>query len=70
MTISDIEQRIFSKLDKLDDSLRGTDGLCNRMTKLETVLTNHLDSQERKFNKSTIVIGIVISVIGLVAIFK
>jgi len=41
-----------------------------RLTRVETNLTNHLDSQERKFNKTTIVLGVVMSFIGLVAVFK
>jgi len=41
-----------------------------RLTRVETNLTNHLSSQERKFNKTTIILGVVMSFIGLVAVFK
>ena len=62
--------RVFEKLDRLDEAVRGEEGLCNRMTRIETQLGNHLESQKRKFDKTTIVIGIVIGVIALVVALK
>ncbi len=62
--------RVFEKLDRLDEAVRGKEGLCNRMTRIETQLENHLESQKRKFDKTTIVIGIVIGVIALVVALK
>jgi len=62
--------RVFEKLDRLDEAVRGDEGLCNRMTRIETQLGNHLESQRRKFDKTTIVIGIVIGVIALVVALK
>ncbi len=63
-------KRVFEKLDRLDEAIRGKEGLCNRMTRIETQLENHLESQKRKFDKTTIVIGIVIGVIALVVALK
>ncbi|KKM18056.1 hypothetical protein LCGC14_1669530 [marine sediment metagenome] len=63
-------KRVFEKLDKLDEAVRGEDGLCNRMTRIETQLGNHLETQKRKFDKTTIVIGIIIGIIALVVAFK
>jgi len=67
MTISDIENRILSRLDRMYDKV---DDLCDRMVRQETNLNNHLESQEKKFNKTTIVISTIVGVIGLVAILK
>jgi len=65
--ISDIENRILSRLDRVSDKI---DDLCDRMVRVETNLTNHLESQERKFNKTTIIISTMVGIIGLVAILK
>ena len=67
MTISDIEQRIFTKLDSFDSKL---DDLCERVTRVETNLTNHLENQERKFNKTTVIMGIVVGIIALAIALK
>jgi len=67
MMISDIEERILSRLDRFNDKI---DDLCDRMVRVETNLTNHLESQERKFNKTTIIISTMVAIIGLVAILK
>ena len=63
-------KRVFEKLDLLDEAVRGKEGLCNRMTRIETQLQNHLETQKRKFDKTTIAIGIVIGVIALVVALK
>jgi len=67
MAISDIEQRI---LDKLDNSGEKIDDLCDRMVRVETNLDNHLAAQERKFNKTTVIFGMVMSFIALMVIIK
>jgi len=67
MTISDIEQRIFGKLDGFDSKI---DDLCDRMTRMETQLENHLESQKRRFDKTTVILGIMIGVIALVVGLK
>ncbi len=67
MTISDIENRILSRLDRVYDKV---DDLCDRMARQETSLNNHLESQEKKFNKTTILISTIVGIIGLVAILK
>jgi len=67
MTISDIEQRI---LDKLDIEGSKIDDLCERMVRVETNLTNHLEAQERKFNKTTVLLSVVIGIIALMVAIK
>jgi len=67
MTITDIEQRIFDKLDSFDSKI---DDLCERMVRVETNLTNHLEYQERKFNKTTVLLGVVIGIVALVVAIK
>jgi len=67
MTISDIENRILSRLDRVYDKV---DDLCDRMVRQETKLDNHLESQEKKFNKTTVIISTMVGIIGLVAILK
>lgn len=66
----DRTEKIFEKLDKIDEAIRGEDGLCNRMTRVETNLTNHLENQQRKFNKTTVILGIVVGVIALAIALK
>jgi len=41
-----------------------------RLTRVEANLANHLASQERKFNKTTVIISIVIGFLGVVVLFK
>jgi len=65
--ISDIEQRIFDKLDNFDSKI---DDLCERMVRTETTIANHLEHQQQKFNRTTIIFGIMISVVGLVVAIK
>ena len=67
MPISDIEQRILDKLDHFDNQL---DDLCTRLTRVETTVTNHLDHQVQKFNRTTVLVSIAIGLIGVVAFFK
>ncbi len=67
MTISDIEQRLFDKLDVVGSKI---DNLCDRMTRIETQLENHLEGQRRKFDKTVVVLGIVIGVVALAVAFK
>ncbi len=67
MMISDIEDRILSRLDRFGIKI---DDLCDRMVRIETNLDNHLESQEKKFNKTTVLISTIVGIIGLVAILK
>ena len=39
---------------------------CRRLTRVETLLENHLQHQARKFDKSVVILSIVI---GIVAVF-
>ena len=41
-----------------------------RLTRVETNLTNHLESQTAKFNKTTVIISLVIGFLGVVVLFK
>ena len=36
-----------------------------RLTRVETTLANHLDSQEKKFNKTTIILGIALAGVAI-----
>ena len=67
MMISDIENRILSRIDRMYDKV---DDLCDRMVRQETNLNNHLEHQEKKFNKTTVIISTMVGIIGLVAILK
>ena len=58
----DVTKRILDNLDKIDDKL---DGLCNRMTKVESNLENHFNDidkrqkgKERKFYYIIALMGI------------
>jgi len=62
-----METRILLKLDALDSKI---DDLCGRMIRVETNLANHLESQRTKFNKTTMVLGIVIAIVAIVAGLK
>ncbi len=67
MTISDIEQRILDKLD-----IEGTkiDDLCERMVRMETTVSNHLNHQQQKFNRTTVVFGLLIGAVGIMVALK
>ena len=52
--MTDIDRILF----KLDD-------LCDRMARVEENLSNHLQNQERKFNKTTIILSIVVAIIAV-----
>jgi len=67
MPISDIEQRIFDKLDNFDSKL---DDLCERMVRMETTVSNHLEHQRQKFNKTTVVFGLLIGAVGIMVAIK
>ena len=62
-----MEHRILLKLDALDSKI---DDLCGRMIRVETNLSNHLEAQRNKFNKTTVVLGIVIAIVAVVAGLK
>ena len=66
-----ILNRIFDKLDKFDGKV---DDLCERMTKIETTITDHLNmlksNEERKDRNFKIGFGVVGVVFGFYAILK
>ena len=63
----DINERI---LDRLDQESSKIDDLCDRMARLETTVTNHLEHQAVKFTRTTVVIGIMIGIVGVVTALK
>ena len=67
MTISDIEQRILDKLDSSDSKI---DDLCERMVRMETTVSNHLEHQRQKFNRTTVIFGLLISAVGIMVALK
>ena len=54
----------------LDDIRSDVKDMCVRMAIVETDLKNHLESQRTKFNKTTVVLGIVIAIVAIVAGLK
>ena len=67
MTISDIEQRILDKLDSSDSKI---DDLCERMVRMETTVSNHLEHQRQKFNRTTVIFGLLIGAVGIMVAVK
>ena len=67
MAFTDIEQRILDRLDSYDLKV---DDLCDRVARVEGKITNHLEHQQAKFNKTTVMIGIMIGVVGLITALK
>lgn len=61
------EDRLWKVLDEIRNDVKD---LCNRMVGVEVTLENHLESQKRKFDKTTVVLGIVVGVIALVVAIK
>ncbi len=65
------KERLLSKIDKMYSKL---DNLCGRMIKVEVSLENHLESQRTKFNRTTVILSIVIAgiavVVGVMASLK
>jgi len=62
---TDLEKRILDRLDKLQDAISGDDGLCDRMVRVETNLNNHLETQRNRFNKTTVILSIVITAVAV-----
>ena len=58
--MNDFERLVIGKLDDL----------CDRVARVETTMTNHLEHQQQKFNRTTVVIGIMIGAIGVVTALK
>ena len=54
----------------LDDIRNDVKDICVRIAVVETDLKNHLESQRNKFNKTTVVLGIVIAIVAVVAGLK
>ena len=61
------EDRFWAVLDEIRKNVKD---LCVRTSVLESSLNNHLEGQEKKFNKTIVIISAVIGIIGLVAAFK
>ena len=61
------EDRLWKVLDGIRND---TKDLCVRTAIIETNLNNHLKQQESKFNKSTILLGIAVAVVALIATIK
>ena len=61
------KERLLLKTDKMYEKIND---LCSRMVKVETNLENHLENQRTKFNKTTMVLGIVIAIVAVVAGLK
>jgi len=61
------EDRMYMVLDEIRGDVKS---LCERMTKVETELNIHLENQREKFNKTTVIMGIIVGVIGVVAALK
>jgi len=64
---TDMENRILLKLDAVDSKV---DDLCGRMIRQETNLENHLESQRARFNKTTVILGIAVTLIAVVVGLK
>ncbi len=67
MVISDIESRILNKLDTFDSKI---DDLCERMVRIETTVSNHLEHQQQKFNRTTVIFGLLIASVGIMVALK
>ena len=61
------EDRLWQVLDEIRNDVKD---LCIRTAVIETDLENHLEGQKRKFDKTTIVIGVVIGIIAVVVGLK
>jgi len=65
--------RIFLKFDKLEETISGDDGLCERITRMEEKLNAHFDdlkskaqNKERKFYIIIAIIGVLFTVRELI----
>ena len=67
MAFTDIEQRILDRLDSFDLKIND---LCDRTARVEEKITNHLEHQQQKFNKTTVIIGTMIGIVGLITALK
>ena len=56
------EERLWAILDEIRNDVKD---LCVRTAVVETDLKNHLEGQRNKFNKTTIVLGIVIAIVAV-----
>jgi len=61
------EERLWQVLDEIRNDVKD---LCTRMATVEANLENHLEGQKRKFDKTVVVLGIMIGVIALVVALK
>ena len=76
--LTDIEKRLIDRIDRFESKM---DITCNTISKIDKELAlikqslnNHLTTTEKnvkaRFNKVTIILGIVVGITGVVAVFK
>lgn len=63
----DTEERIFARIDRFEERL---DDTCNRIEKIDAYITIERENEDRKLNKTTAVLGVIIGAIGLVSIIE
>ena len=56
------EDRLWAVLDEIRNDVKD---LCVRTAVIETDLENHLESQRTKFNKTTVILSIVIAAVAV-----
>ena len=61
----DIEDRLFQRIDKFEESL---DDTCNRIEKIDAFITIKEEQAEKKFNRALGVLGTIIAAVGLFSI--
>ncbi len=58
--MNDFERLVIGKLDDL----------CDRMARVETTMANHLEHQAQKFNRTTVIFGLLIGAVGVMVAVK
>ena len=58
----DIEDRLFQRIDKFEERL---DDTCNRIEKIDALITIKEEQAEKKFNRTLGVLGTIIAAVGL-----
>jgi uncharacterized membrane protein YjjP (DUF1212 family) len=71
LTLSEIENRILNKLDKMDDKI---DDLCHRVTKQEVRYNTHIENEiqrnDFRFKVLTLMVGVIGSSFALLNILR
>lgn len=83
--LTDVEQRILTKIDKFEDKM---DGTCRTIADMDTqikliknVLDTHLEQRKKevsdeletnrkRFNRVTVILSIIIAIVGVVSAIK